>query len=191
MRKLRISRRLLASAPLLFVLAACDANNMTEPTAAPSAVAPNYDYKWGSATIRLVETPDGPTVELTDSKLIGRQGGTLRLGLHELVVPRRAVDHPTRFTITMQYGRNLVIDLTAVDQATGASITQFDSALQLKLSYWMLPVPRSVVNRLVVVWLKDGDVSGELVPVKTTLQPGDHYIVAWLTHFSKFAMGMN
>ena len=191
MRKLKVRRSLLASAPLLFVLAACDANNLTEPAAAPVAVAPNYDYKWGSTSVRLVESPDGPSLEISDSKVIGRQGGKLRLGLHELVVPRGAVDRPARFTFTMQYGRNIIIDLTAKDQATGEEVTQFSPSLQLKLSYWMLPVPRSQVNRLVVVWLKDGDVGGTLVPIKTTLQPGEHYIVAWLDHFSRFAMGMN
>jgi hypothetical protein len=192
MRISNMSRRLLASAPLLFALAGCDGNQVTDPAPAATAVSPAYGYGWGKGTtIRLVHDAEAPLLEISNWALIGPAGGQLRLGLHELVVPPRVVANPTRFVFTMQYGPHFIIELTAVDQVTGLPVTQFRNPLQLKLSYWMLPVPRGQVHRLILVWLKDDDVNGELVPVKTTTQPGSHYVVGWLTHFTKFAMGMN
>jgi hypothetical protein len=190
MRKLRISRRLLASAPLLFVLAACDANNMTEPVTAPT-VARSADYHWGNTTIKLLPTPGYPTLEVSTFNVVGPRGGRVRLGLHELVVPARAVDRPTRFVMTMQYGKTLLIDLTAFDVETGAPVTQFAPSVQLRLSYLLLPIKRSDLNKLVVVWLKDGTVDGELVAMPTRNNRDSYYLIAELSHFTRFAMGMN
>lgn len=189
----RMSRGLLVSAPLLFALAGCDGNQVTDAAPAAAAAHPAFGYGWGrgNTSVRLWHDSESPALELSNWALIGPAGGRVQLALHELVVPPRVLANPTRFAFTMQYGPNLIIDLTAVDQVTGLPVTQFRNPLQLKLSYWMLPVPRGQVHRLILVWLKDDDVSGELVPVKTTTQPGSHYVVGWLTHFTKFAMGMN
>lgn len=168
-------------AALLF--AGCDSKS---PTEAPLR-NDDYVYNWG--TLRIVQSPT--SITFSNSAVIGREGGTLVLGLHQLIVPRNAVSGRTRFKMTTAFSNSVIVDLEARDIATGATVSQFPLALQLKLNYLLLLVPPSQAHRLVVLWLKDSDPNGELIPVPTTIEPGRFYVVGWLTHFSQYAMGMN
>jgi hypothetical protein len=163
---------------------------METATSPQPVVAPSQDYTLNFGTYQLVQT-SRTTFELSNSRIIGPAGGVLYLGLHQLVVPRGAVQGFTRFTMTSKFGNNVVVDLNAVDLASGAQVTQFPLPLQLKLSYLLLGVPRSQAHRLTIVWLKDNSPTGAVEPVKTTVQPYQYYAVGWVTHFSQFAMAMN
>src|SRR5687767_9014518 len=183
-------RSLLLCVPALVVLAGCD-GSPAEPTAAVPQVQPSndYTYTWGSLT--LVTSAARTLLEISNYAVIGPDGGRLRLGFHELVVPAGAVANATRFSITAKYGASPTVDLKAVDLVTGASVTEFPVNLQLKLSYLLTLVRQDEVDRLVVVWLKDNSASGELVPVPTTHVPSGYYVIGWLTHFSQYSMAMD
>jgi hypothetical protein len=181
----------IAVVPLLVALG-CDATDPTAPAVPPAAVTPNYDFTmpWArTGSVTLIKSPVW-SLEFTNSTVIGPNGGRVSLGFHELIVPKGAVTGPTKFTMTAKFGAFTIVDLTAVDQRTRQRVTQFPVELQLRMSYWLLPIPRNQLHRLVVVWLKDNSIGGELVPVRTTYRPGDYYVVGWLTHFSQFAMAM-
>ena len=191
MRLSRAVRWLLLCAPAVVMLASCDGSSPIEPVPVSEAIEPSadYTYHWGSLT--LVTSSAFTLLELSNYAVIGPEGGRLRLGFHELTVPRGAVAAPTRFRITAKFGASPIVDLNAVDLASGDAVTQFPIKLQLKLSYLMVPVRREHVHRLVVVWLKDESPNGELVPQPTTYVPSQYAIVGWLSHFSQFSMAMN
>ena len=173
---------------MALLLVGCD--GAVNPDVTQPFAAPVYDRSL-NAPIKLVKTSTPNEQDLVESKVISTAGGVLRLGAHELSVPRRAVEHPTRFTMTAKHGNNLIVELTAVDQVTGQVVTHFKQSLQLKLSYASVPVTSSQVNRLVVVWLRDDKADGALVRERTTLQPSQQAVIGWVDHFSQFAMGMD
>jgi hypothetical protein len=175
----------LPCAALLATLAACDQAAPSEPP----AVAVSYALN-GKANLHLVETTSSAE-QASVTTVIAPSGGLVRVGPHDLFVPKHAVLHPTIFTMTVQYGRYVVVELQAIDKVTGAEVSTFPQPLQLKLSYEGVSLDREDVHRLEVVWLQDESVNGRLVPVRTTLQPNERYVIGWVTHFSQYAMGMN
>ena len=184
MRFTAIRRSILMAAPLIVMLAACN----SDTTDIEVSGEPRDSHSIGLGDYRLVQT-SATTFELSNSKVIGPAGGVLYLGLHQLIVPRGAVNADTRFTMTTKPGNNVIVDLNASDLATGQPVTQFPVLVQLKLSYLQLGISRSNAGRLTILWLKDDSPTGELVPVKTTVQP--LHAIGWLSHFSQFAMGLN
>ena len=176
---------LLVGAAAALALVGCGPDITPPPST--SAVSHDLSYSWGSLT--LVDA-GASGFQIRNSAVIGRDGGIVRLGLHELIVPKNAVRNPTLFNLSTKLGSNLIVDLTALDQVTGEVVDRFPIDLQLRLSYLMIPVPRGQLHKLVVVWLKDDSPSGELRREKTTHLPREKYVVGWINHFSQFAMGM-
>jgi hypothetical protein len=175
------------SCALLLMLGACVDRDAAAPVANVSHPSSDYVYTYG--TYQLVGASDWNAIKISNSHLIGREGGRLTLGLDELVVPPGAVKQPTTFTMTREIGPHIMVELNAFDRKTGAVVDTFDKPVELKLSYRFARV--SNPERLVVLWLKDARSDGELVPMPTTVLPKTKYIVGSLMHFSQFAMGLN
>jgi hypothetical protein len=151
--------------------------------------SPSYDYVWGP--YELVTGDHWSETEISHTRVIGANGGQLALGLHELVVPAGAVSNPTVFRMSKKPGPNVVVDLAAQDHKTGRVINTFAQPVELRLSYRFVPLNGRDLNRMVIFWLKDGTENGELVPVPTRIDHRNKQIVGALTHFSRYAMGMN
>jgi hypothetical protein len=179
----------LASGSLIFalLLMGCDGQEPMAPVDhKPAAI--NHGLL---GAYELVIGPDWNSVHFSNTHVIGREGGRITLGLHELIVPPRAVQKPTVFRMSAVLGPHIVLDLTAKDRATGEAVTAFPRPLELRLSYRFLPQAALQRDRLVVLWLKDETTMGELVPVPTTVSPRQRYVSGTITHFSQYAMGMN
>lgn len=175
------------SLALALVLLGCDGQDPTVPVDRAPAAA-NYSALGG---YHLVVGADLNSLHISNTHVIGRKGGRITLGEHELIVPPRAVQRPTVFRMTAVLGPHVVFDLTAKDRATGAAVTSFPRPLELRLSYRFLPLAAQQRDRLVVLWLKDETTMGELVPVPTTVSSQHRYVSGTITHFSQYAMGMN
>lgn len=187
-----VRRRLLpgwsVSCALLLMLAACDGKK--DATAPVAYVAqPNNDYVYTFGPYELVGATNWNAIKISNSHLIGREGGRLTLGLDELIVPAGAVMQPTLFRMIRHVGPHIQVELNAFDRNTGVVVDSFKKPVQLKLSYRFARV--SNPERLVVLWLKDERSNGELVPMPTTVLPRTKSVVGSLTHFSQFAMGLN
>src|SRR5688572_21490459 len=130
-RAMRLLSRIktLLPAPLI-VLAACEAAAPTAPVDVSRSFAYSQTFKSNLHLVERTSWADGASV----SAVITPSGGVVQVEQHQLVVPKFAVPHPTVFTMTMQYGRNLIVDLNAFDKATGEQVDTFLVPLQLKLS---------------------------------------------------------
>lgn len=179
----------LAYSSLAAALVLCGCDRM-EPTAPVdrNPVTANYGMLSG---YQLVIGPNWSSLHISNTHVIGRGGGRVTLGLHELIVPPHAVQRPTVFRMTAMLGPHIVLDLSARDQGTGTEVSTFPKPLELRLSYRFLPLVSTQRDRLVVVWLKDDTEFGELVPVPTVVSTQQQYISGTITHFSQYAMGMN
>jgi hypothetical protein len=163
----------------------------TDPTAPFEQHAPRADYVDTYGSYQLVIGPSWTFMHISNSHVIGPQGGRLTLGWHELIVPPGAVQQPTVFRMTAKLGLHIVVDLTAADRVSGIPVTTFPLPLELKLSYRFFPMNAAQRDRLLVLWLKDDSPTGELVPVPTIVNAQRRYISGSITHFSQYAMGMN
>jgi hypothetical protein len=172
---------------MMLMLAACDANETLAPTA--PVAAPSHDYVYTYGTFQLVGSDAWNIIKLSNTHVIGREGGRLSLGLDELIVPAGAVSAPTVFKMTRQLGPHILVDLKAYDRQTGAVVDTFARPLELRLSYLFARVPQP--ERLVVLWLKDESSDGELVPMPTRVSTRTRQVIGSLTHFSQYAMGLN
>lgn len=118
------------------------------------------------------------------SGVVSVAGGVLELDGHSLTVPAGAVSMPTLFTLTVVPGDDIVVDLRAIDVATGLDVggRGFALPVQLALSYAGSTV--SDPSRLVIVRILAG--GDEVLPttVDTTRR------VAWtdLDHFSRYGL---
>jgi hypothetical protein len=130
---------------------------------------------------------------------IGALGGELKLGTHKLSVPAGAVAAPTVFTMRLvrqDEGTSYVeVDLSAHrDLADGTRISvgtptaPFLQPLNLKLDYALLTEP-STAERLVVVYLVNDRASGALEAQPTLVAQNSQWVIAKLTHFSRYIIG--
>ena len=177
----------LAGICALLALSACNISDATSPVGTHNS--PSYDYTAGQ--FQLVTGTNWSNIEITSARVIGPSGGQLTLGLHELVIPEGAVDKPTVFRMSKKLGPHILVDLEATDQRTGRSVDAFERPVELRLSYRFVAINGADLNRMVILWLKEGSTTGELVPVPTRLIRQTKHIAASLTHFSRYAMGMN
>lgn len=178
---MRITKR--SATLLVALLCGCDQH-------LPLDSQPAANFSRAARQLQLVQVESPCDIPSSDA-VIGKNGGTLTLGAHELLVPRNAVERPTRFTITCSQGENLILDFTAVEVPTGQQITQFARELQVKLSYAQLGLAPAEAQALVVVWLQDDVASGSLVPVRSVIRVREQAVIGWTDHFTRFAMGMN
>ena len=177
--------KVLLPAPLI-ALAACEAAPMA-PVDVSQSVGYSQTLKTNLHLVERTSWADGAAV----SVVVTPSGGVVQVEQHQLVVPKSAVVHPTVFTMSLQYGKNLIVDLHAVDKTTGEEVDTFRVPLRLELSYAGLQVSEDELRDLTVVWLQDDSADGALVPVRTTVNRNTQYVTGWLTHFSAYAMGMN
>ena len=130
---------------------------------------------------------------------IDSAGGELKLGPHMLTVPAGAVTAPTVFTMRLvrqDEGASYVeVDLSAhrlgangSPVAVGTPAAPFLKPLNLKLNYSML-VETPAAERLVVAYLVDHRASGALEKQPTVVAQNSKWVIAKLTHFSRYAVG--
>jgi hypothetical protein len=183
---MRLEMRLAGFSALL-ALSACNMTDATSPVGTHNS--PSYDYTNGS--YQLVTGTNWDNMEISSSRIIGPNGGQLTLGLHELVIPEGAVSKPTVFRMSKKMGPHILVDLEARDQKSGQEIDAFAQSVELRLSYKFVPLTGAELNRMAILWLKQGSETGELVPVPTHIDRKHKQLIGSLTHFSRYAMGMN
>lgn len=171
----------------LLALSACTMEDATSPVGTRNS--PSYDFTAGQ--YQLVIGTNWSNLEISSSRVIGAGGGQLTLGLHELVIPEGAVSKATVFRMSKKYGPHILVDLEATDQQSGRAVADFARPVELRLSYRFVPINGADLNRMTILWLKQGSETGELVPVPTYIDRKHKQLVGSLTHFSRYAMGMN
>ena len=177
----------LAGFSALLAVSACNMTDATSPVGTYNL--PSYDYTNGS--YQLVTGTNWDNMEISSSRIIGPNGGQLTLGLHELVIPEGAVTKPTVFRMSKKMGPHILVDLEARDQKSGQEIDAFAQSVELRLSYKFVPLTGAELNRMAILWLRQGSETGELVPVPTHIDRKHKQLIGSLTHFSRYAMGMN
>src|SRR5687768_1556927 len=90
---------------LALLLSGCDHMEPTAP-ADRSLTSANYSTLGG---YELVIGPNWSSVHISNTHVIGRAGGRLSLGLHELIVPPHAVQRPTLFRMSAVLGPHIVL----------------------------------------------------------------------------------
>src|SRR5688572_12760622 len=124
MTRMSLVRVTLVSASVLLVVAAgCDEYGPTAPVEARQEPAYDEVYTYGS--YELVAGSDWTFIRVSNTRVIGAAGGRVTLGLHELVVPRGAVERPTVFRMSKNLGAHVRVDLRATDQGSGQAVTSF------------------------------------------------------------------
>ena len=183
---MRLEMRLAGFSALL-ALSACNMTDATSPVGTHNS--PSYDYTDGS--YQLVNGTNWDNMEISSSRIIGPNGGQLTLGLHELLIPEGAVSKPTVFRMSKKMGPHILVDLEAREHKSGLVVQTFAHPVELRLSYKFVPITGAELNRMAILWLKQGSENGELVPVPTRIDRKHKQLVGSLTHFSRYAMGMN
>lgn len=187
--------RRLALPALLLALAAsgCDGSADMAGTATLTAPAASEarNTKTTESSSELLRI--APSTTETVSKVIDRHGGELKVGGHMITVPRGAVAAPTLFTMTVEGGGYLSVDLTATREDAKGNVTDvghlgFAKPITLKMSYSAVETSTST-DRLKIVWLVDGTADGRKVAQKTTVDQSSKWLIAHLRHFSKYAIG--
>lgn len=120
--------------------------------------------------------------------VFGSNGGTLSTGAHTLYVPAGAVSGPTIFAIQVVSGQNIYVQLRAYDNKTGEPVTVFATPVKLTLSYSQTYFTEPSV--LSVIYLPNG-LSGDMVPMPSTVDQTTQTVSAWLPHFSDYTLGEN
>jgi len=119
-----------------------------------------------------------PQEYTADAELIGPNGGSLRVGPHQVTIPKGALDHEVVISAVAP-----VSDLVEVQlQPEGL---HFDKPAELKLSYGQCVEPPGWLN-LFIVYLSD---QGRILEVKTSLdKKGLKAVYTDLDHFSRYAV---
>ena len=187
-----IRNRALALVLLTLMAGACDQRGT--PTSAdvitkgPAVRVQGSTYEDGSA-IELVTLERTDTVTYVFSNVFNKGGGRLEMGSHALVVPPGALNQRTRFVATITLGQHATLDLKAYSASTGEEITQFGQDVYLALDYealsWM-----GDPERLTVVYLVEGTVTGRKEKVASAVSPKTKKVVGRLKHFSVYTMGI-
>lgn len=137
----------------------------------------------------VVQTVDG--LVATVSKLIGANGGSLVNMGHRLVVPARAVDQPTTFTLGVLLNGQTRVDLTAY--APGNSGNEnvgeagFDRPVRLDMTYSRADNVKDE-RKLVVLRLNPAGMGALHEALPTTIDRSNDRATVWLEHFSGYAM---
>jgi hypothetical protein len=127
------------------------------------------------------------------SVVLGREGGTLSLLGHDLIVPKNAVNTPTVFLMSVARNGNIEVELQALqplnllNKLLDVGGAGFIRPVEIALSYSRA---KDVVNPkdLLIVQLKD---DGSMQAVPSRLDTNGQKIRGTLKHFSKYAMASN
>ena len=137
----------------------------------------------------LVDTVDGLLAVVTD--LIGANGGSMSNLGHRLVVPARAVDQPTTFSLGVLLNGTTRVDLSAFAPGNSGNMDVgaegFDRAVRLDMTYRRASNIKDE-RKLVVLRLNPAGL-GELHEVlPTSVDRTNDRATVWLEHFSAYAM---
>lgn len=156
--------------------AACDS---PKGTATRSVLAPRLDAT--SAGGYTFFTTDA-TGDQTKTVVIDENGGAIRFQGSVLVVPANAVSAPTSFTFRLHVQPTMGADLSAVD-ANGQPVTVFPVPLKLTLSYARAKNQIPDPSKIVVLWVENGIVLGQL---PSTADVQGKKVTALVTHFTDY-----
>ena len=135
-----------------------------------------WESQYGSAV--------NPAAIAQRTAVIGREGGSMAMGQHTLIVPAGAVDEDVTFTL-----RNASPTAIALD--CGPSPMSFNIPVTLVLSYrgtqyqTLSPADPSL-NELRIYYMSP---DGELVPQRCVVDPTTNTIKAEVDHFSRYILG--
>jgi len=119
-----------------------------------------------------------PQEYTSDVELIGPDGGSLKVGPHELKIPKGALDHEVVISAVAPVSDLIEVNL----QPEGL---RFDKPAELKLSYDRCLQPTNWL-KLFIVYLNDQD---QILEVKTTQdKKGLKALYTDLDHFSRYAV---
>ena len=164
---------------MALALGASGCDNVADQLVAPQANT-GTEYSWSSVLV----TTTAPVSEGTYSAVVGRNGGIVRAGDHMLMIPSKAVDSDTEFTVRIVGGNNIVVDLNAKRVSDGATVSTFPVALTLRLSYKNAAV--SDPTRLKNAYLPFGAQGGASQKLPTTISSLTQTLSSPITHFSEY-----
>ena len=127
----------------------------------------------GLAVDGAIATPILEPIGIT----IGPEGGTIRLGLHTLVVPPGAVDRAMTFTMTYA-------SQTAVAVDCGPSPFRFNIPVQLSLSYAGTTYERSDRQGALQIFYMANTFSCTAMPSRVDIV--NKVVIAEIDHFSRY-----
>ncbi|HUP24356.1 MAG TPA: hypothetical protein VNB06_15600 [Thermoanaerobaculia bacterium] len=117
----------------------------------PGLVANPSLPRFPQSTPRLLMCPAEPALSVTAT--FGEEGGTLRIGAHELRIPAGAVREATTFTATVPAGPLRALKL----EFTGREATGLDRPVVARISYARCPRQDLGGRRLTVVSTGDSE----------------------------------
>jgi hypothetical protein len=181
-----------AALALALTFGACDSNSGSTPQ---GLLEPQFNVEEAGR-----KTPDKVrekrnherSGELSVSRVIGRNGGSIDFRGHRLVVPAGAVEGPTVFQVAQVQEGIIEVDLQALQlKSNGTSSDRgragFAKQIVLELSFGDAEGV-STVDRLAIGWVRE-DGSIQLLP--SVVDAGARVVRAQLDHFSKYAMVSN
>ena len=137
----------------------------------------------------VVNTVDGLLSIVTD--LIGVEGGTLNNLGHRLVVPSRAVDGPTTFSLGVLLNGTTRVDLSAYAPGGSGQINVgeegFDRPVRLDMT-WKRANNIRDERRIVILRLNPAGMGALHEVLPTTIDRSNDRATVWLEHFSGYAM---
>ncbi len=160
--------------------AACDS---AKNTATKSVLGPRFDASSSGGYTLLTTDATG---DQQKTEVIDQSGGSIRFQGSVLVVPPNAVSGPTTFTFRLQVQPYMAADLSAVD-ANGQPVTVFPVPLKLTLSYSRAKNQIPDPSKVVILWVENGIVLGQLPSVPDVQ---GKKVSADVTHFTQYTPGM-
>jgi hypothetical protein len=168
-------------------LTACDqASDITRPVDVSGTVVQQggagdeETVKWGLARAALHQQGQ------YTSDVIGKEGGWLQVGTHYLYVAAGAVDSPTRFTMSLREGDNIVVELHAY-KTNGKVVSAFPAnTVFLYMTY-----TDAVIDALSTVgigYLPEVAGADPIVPMPSIVYPEYSVVGSNLTHFSTYGV---
>lgn len=186
--------RRLAALPLCLLsitLAGCEVPQFSESPTAPRVEGPLRSEASVEAEYTLVEgLVPSSIADLSASKLIGAEGGSVHLAGHSIAVPAGAVGEPAVFTLTLLTNGLVEVDIKAVAaDLGGADVGEkgFAKPVTLSLTYgWASNV--SDPGKLLIVRRLGED---RFEPLKSTVSSTGKTVTALLDHFSAYCLATN
>lgn len=139
--------------------------------------------------VKKLVTYKTPPMTETAVELIGKQGGTVSVQGHSLIVPKDAVHEDTWFLMTALGGDTIHVQLTALKARDLKETKRFHKTVTLNLSYANAEVDDAA--ELIVTWLPNGSTKSARVPVPGMVVQSAQIVSAQLKHFSDYALGEN
>ena len=143
--------RPLALAATLFVVTACsDASQIAGPDASTSAVEARTAATQTSSPLassaQLLVCPSSQS--FTATAIIGREGGTLSVGGATMTLPRRAVNRPTLFTMTVPASQYVEVEIVAENRPH----FNFDKRVSITLDYSRCGADAAADSKPLAAW---------------------------------------